>query len=389
MVPDGWAWENFQSLRITTVDGDRGRNYPTKADYLSDGYALFLGADNIENGALDLEKCTYISREKHEAMRKGVVQEDDILLVMRGNGTGRSCIYRNKINTTKAARINSGLVILRPNSDYSDIQYLHQLVLSPVIQKQLESFMFGSAQPQLTIQILKSLKFPFPPFPEQKKIAQILSTWDKAITTTEQLLTGKKRLQDKNGEKFSQEWRKLHFSDLVSLVKAKFDPKVNSDDVRECIELEHISQISSQLSGSTNTVEAVSTKTAFDKGDVLFGKLRPYLRKHWLADRKGVCSTEIWVFRTKKNAIYEYIFQIIQMDSFIEAANKSSGTHMPRADWNVVKDFLVPMPSLEEQQKIATLLSTADQKITALQQKLKALKQEKKALMQQLLTGKR
>ncbi|MOA14822.1 hypothetical protein D3C78_1349450 [compost metagenome] len=62
---------------------------------------------------------------------------------------------------------------------------------------------------------------------------------------------------------------------------------------------------------------------------------------------------------------------------------------MPRADWNIVKDISIPTPSVEEQLKIATVLSTADQAIIALQQKLDALKQEKKALMQQLLTGKR
>ena len=205
----------------------------------------------------------------------------------------------------------------------------------------------------------------------------------------QQLLTGKKRLLDKNGVRFEGEWRKLPFSDLVSLVKNKFDPKANADDVRECIELEHIAQASSSLCGSTNTTVAVSTKTAFEKGDVLFGKLRPYLRKYWKADRQGVCSTEIWVFRTKAKVTANYISQVVQLDSFIEVANKSSGTHMPRADWNVVKDFLIPTPPLEEQQKIAAVLSSADQEVSALQQKLDALKQEKKALMQQLLTGKR
>lgn len=301
--------------------------------------------------------------------------------------------------------VSPAYVVLRSNSKIDSL-YAEYLFKTPRMIYLFWAYSYGLTKDRLRLYFNDFARIPvtIPNLEEQKKIAQLLSTWDKAITTAaqllanskqqkkslmQQLLTGKKRLLDKNGVRFEGRWRKLPFSDLVSLVKTKFDPKSNADDVRECIELEHIAQESSSLIGSTNTIDVLSTKTAFEKNDVLFGKLRPYLRKYWKADRQGVCSTEIWVFRTKAKVAADYIFQVVQLDSFIEVANKSSGTHMPRADWNVVKDFLIPTPPLEEQQKIAALLSAADQEIITLQQNLDALKQEKKALMQQLLTGKR
>ena len=243
------------------------------------------------------------------------------------------------------------------------------------------------------------LAITIPPQKEQQKIAQILATWDKAIATTEalidnakqqkkalmqQLLTGKRRFTG-----FGGEWFKHLFSDFSKLEKGKFEPK-KAKDMQECIELEHIEQHTSRLLGSTNTITSKSTKNVFRKNDVLFGKLRPYLRKYWLADRNGVCSTEIWVFKANDRLILpDYLFLLIQTDYFIDNSNVASGTHMPRADWSVVKDIRFILPGLEEQKKIATILFAASKEVDALQTQLTHLQQEKKALMQQLLTGKR
>lgn len=245
---------------------------------------------------------------------------------------------------------------------------------------------------------LHSIKSILPPLPEQKKIAKILSTWDQAIAITEkllansqqqkkalmqQLLSGKKRFPG-----FSEKWTDLRVDDFIDLGKLKFNPK-KSSDVHECIELEHIEQESGRLSGRLLTKNSMSHKNHFGRSDVLFGKLRPYLRKYWYSDRVGVCSTEIWVFHSKDSIDSMYLFQLVQSDQFIDCANISSGTHMPRADWGVVRSERFKLPSLPEQQQIASILSSADREIELFQQKIEHLKQEKKALMQQLLTGKR
>lgn len=388
MVPNGWALQDFNSLKTATIDGDRGKNYPKKEDYLQIGYALFLGADNIENGALSLEKTTFISKEKHESMRKGIVQEKDILLVMRGNGTGRSCIYENK-DKSYAARINSGLVIIRANSAHTDVQFFQQLILSPVIQKQFGSFMFGSAQPQLTIQLLKSLRFPFPPLAEQQKIAQILSTWDKAITTTEQLLansqqqkkalmqqllTGKKRLLDGCGVRFSGKWRESLLGDVSRITTGssnRQDSHMNgaytffdrSEDIR------------------------TSDTYLFDCEAVIVpGEGQDFIPKYF--DGKFDLHQRTYAIIDFPECHGKFLFYAIHYfrSHFLYQAVGSTVKSLRLPMFQKMK---LSLPALEEQQKIADVLSNSDKEITTFQQKLNALKQEKKALMQQLLTGKR
>ncbi|WP_422138906.1 restriction endonuclease subunit S [Endozoicomonas sp. ALC020] len=242
------------------------------------------------------------------------------------------------------------------------------------------------------------LKIAIPPLAEQRKIAKILGTWDKAIATTEklievskqqkkalmqQLLTGKKRFAE-----FEGEWQTVGFGDVVSISSKKYNPS-KSSECFTCIELEHITKDTGRLIGAAKASDLASIKNHFSAGSVIFGKLRPYLRKFARPSFDGVCSTEIWVFNSSEKLLNEYLFHLVQTDKFISEANKSAGSKMPRADWSLVSEVVIKLPSREEQKKIATVLSSADSELEHLQTKLANLKQEKKSLMQQLLTGKR
>jgi len=120
----------------------------------------------------------------------------------------------------------------------------------------------------------------------------------------------------------------------------------------------------------------------------LFGKLRAYLRKYWLADRSGVCSTEIWALVANRNLIApSFLIQIVTLNSFIDVASTSYGTHMPRSDWNVVKNFEVAIPTLEEQTAVAAVLSDMDAELAALEARREKTRSLKQGMMQELLTG--
>ncbi|MGL5485012.1 MAG: restriction endonuclease subunit S [Shewanella sp.] len=246
--------------------------------------------------------------------------------------------------------------------------------------------------------------FNIPPLHEQRKIVKILSTWDKAIATTErllaashlqkkalmqQLLSRKKRLLNpETGKVFEGEWRYCSFSELANINTKKYNPTTESVSL-PCVELEHIIPNTGKITGTQDSLTLASIKNRFQKGDVLFGKLRPYLRKFALPKFTGVCSTEIWVLRANIGATPEYLYQFIQTEDFISESNKSTGSKMPRADWSIVSELKLHLPPLSEQQKIAAVLTAADKEIELLEEKVSHLKEEKKALMQQLLTGKR
>ena len=183
-------------------------------------------------------------------------------------------------------------------------------------------------------------------------------------------------------------WEKLSFGEVVSIKTKKFNPKKETM-VLPCIELEHIDQETGRLLGSIPSAQISSMKSMFNRGDVLFGKLRPYLKKFAQPNFDGVCSTEIWVLKNNKQIEKSYLFYLIQTNRFLYEANKSTGSKMPRADWEVVEQHVICLPPLPEQTKIAEILSTWDNAITTTEQLLANSQQQKKALMQQLLTGKK
>jgi len=199
----------------------------------------------------------------------------------------------------------------------------------------------------------------------------------------QQLLTGKIRLPG-----FGGSWELKSFGAITTPRKNRVDPRRSG--VQEfCLELEHIDQGTGKLLGSTIAGTQSSLKSVFQPGDVLFGKLRAYLRKYWLANRSGVCSTEIWVLVPDTGVVTpEFLFHIVQADRFIEVASFAYGTHMPRSDWSVVKNYELPIPKPDEQAAIATVLSDMDAEIAALEQRRDKTRALKQGMMQKLLTGK-
>ena len=184
-----------------------------------------------------------------------------------------------------------------------------------------------------------------------------------------------------------KDWKVYDFRDIASISKEKYTPSDSS--CMPCVELEHISQGDGVLLGNTEARLQKSTKNVFKKGCVLFGKLRPYLRKYLHVDFDGVCSSEIWVLSANENICSnEYLYRLVSSDKYIQCANVSIGSKMPRADWNFVSITPFPIPPIGEQRKIAEILGIWDEAIEKQSRLIEKLELRKRALMQRLLTGK-
>lgn len=168
------------------------------------------------------------------------------------------------------------------------------------------------------------------------------------------------------------EWREKKLSDVVFLHKDSFKPDKESS--LNYIGLEHIGQGSLRIESVGNSATVQSNKYYFIKGDVLFGKLRPYFRKVAKAPFDGVCSTDIWVCRAMKGNSQDYIFYFLANQEFVDIANSTDeGTRMPRVDWSFLKDTKWMLPPLTEQKAIAEVLSSLDDKIDLLSRQNKTL----------------
>lgn len=167
---------------------------------------------------------------------------------------------------------------------------------------------------------------------------------------------------------------------------------VNPEDVTETpyIGLEHIQQNSLYLNGYGVASEVSSSKAKFKKGDILFGKLRPYLRKVIVAPFDGVCSTDIWVVRAKESVNQLFLYYWMASEDFIDFSMQGSeGTKMPRAKWEHVSNHKIPFFDKSEQRAIATALSDVDGYVDKLERLTSKKRNIKKGVMQELLTGKR
>jgi len=186
--------------------------------------------------------------------------------------------------------------------------------------------------------------------------------------------------------KIPDDWEIMEFGKFAETKKRKYIP-VENENLR-CLELEHFEQGTGHILGWINSSVQKSTKNKFVKGEVLFGKLRPYLQKFWLAEYDGVCSSEVWVLNSKNNnCSNEFLFRLVQSNQFIQVANVSSGSKMPRADWDYVSTFPFPLPPLPEQKAIAHVLGLMDEAINQNNSLIAKKELQKKWLMQNLLTG--
>lgn len=155
-----------------------------------------------------------------------------------------------------------------------------------------------------------------------------------------------------------------------------------------CIELEHVEPETGRLLGWDSSGTQASIKTAFKRDDVLFGKLRPYLRKYAVAPFDGICTTEILAIHPRDGqSDSQFLFYLMQGDGvFATVEALSYGTKMPRVSWTDLSDIVLGIPPLPEQQKIAAILTAVDDKLDVIARQIDATQTLKQGLMQTLFS---
>ncbi len=339
VIPEEW-----EAVRAGDIGSFRGGNgFPTKFQGSTSGdYPFFKVSDmnNEGNETFMLSSNNWIS----EGVRKqlGATAFPPYTIVFAKVGAA-VFLERKKILAMPSC-VDNNMASFVLDGSRANFRFLHYLLLNT----KLGDLVSTTALPSLSGSVLTEIEFPLPPLPEQRVIAVALSDVDALISgldkliakkrdikqaAMQQLLTGKQRLPG-----FSGEWEVKRFGEIATPRKERIDPR-KAGAQEFCVELEHIEQGSGRLVGNTSAGDQSSLKSTFQVGDVLFGKLRAYLRKYWLSDRLGVCSTEIWALMANRRLVTpEFLFQLVTVDQFIEAASTAYGTHMPRSDWNVVKN---------------------------------------------------
>ena len=189
---------NNQDIQI--IDGDRGKNYPKKEEFKSIGFCVFLNASNIKDDTFVFENIDFISEEKDNLLRKGKLSRNDIVITTRGT-VGLVAYYGDNIPYDNM-RINSGMIIIRVNSNVINPNYFYQLLKSKSLKKQYQLFASGCAQPQLPIQDFRLISIPVFTKTHQDKIAKILSNYDDLIENNNKRI----KILEEMAQKIYKEW---------------------------------------------------------------------------------------------------------------------------------------------------------------------------------------
>lgn len=351
----------------------------------------YLQGKNVKDGKIDPTGLIYISEDFHLKKNNSKLSIDDILMVQSGHVGECAVIGREYDNANCHA-----LIVLSPHQEQkTNSHFVKYYFYTPIGKKVISQIKTGNTIEHVLASEIKEVELNFPSKLEQTKIASFLSNVDEKIsqlTQKHELLSQYKqgmmqklfsqqiRFKADDGSEFG-EWEINIIRDVFTNKSKNFNPQ--NEGNLPCIELEHLSQNTGKILGTIESCEQQSTKNLFEKNSVLFGKLRPYLRKFAKPKFKGVCSSEIWVLTGLKIS-NDYLFQFVQSEQFTELTNIQSGSKMPRADWNVIADSEIEFPCLEEQTKIANFLSAIDQKNEVVAQKIEQAKQWKKGLLQQM-----
>ncbi|NUC31149.1 restriction endonuclease subunit S [Escherichia coli] len=400
MVPKGWMLKQLSDIvkeKISYGIVQAGPHIPNGIPYIK--------SSDIR-GAIDPASLQRTAPEIHYKYRRSAVHPGDIIFSLRGNIGETAIVPSNLLE----ANLTQGTARISVSGDQCN-EFYHQQFAMDKLRNYINSLSKGSTFKEISLEELRKVKVLCAPLPEQKKIAQILSTWDKAITVTEkllvnsqqqkkalmqQLLTGKKRLLDENGVRFSTEWEFKRISEIATRVQRKNDAA------------EHPILTISSLSGFVRQDERYSRYMAGEsvKNYIL-------LKKGEFAYNKGNSKTyefgcifdleayeaglvpHVYVCFRLKNGLshryFKYLFEADylkpQLGALVNTGVRNNGLlNIKPTEFMQTK---VPVPCFEEQESIADMLYNSSRTIRVLQDKLACLKDEKKALMQQLLTGKR
>ncbi|MBS8919187.1 restriction endonuclease subunit S [Escherichia coli] len=397
MVPKGWELSSIGKISDVSSGGTPSRNN----EAYWNGNIPWVTTAEVQFKIIEdtVEKITEEGLANSSAK---LFPAGTILMAMYGQGKTRGQVAKLGID----ASTNQACAAIVLHTGY-EVDFYYQFLISQY--ENIREMANSGGQQNLSGGIVKSIPVPVPPLTEQKKIAKILSTWDNAISVTEklltnsqqqkkalmqQLLTGKKRLLDENGVRFSGEWKRVKLGAIADMNSGGTPKSTVEEYYGGNIPWVSISDMTSNGKWIATTEKYLtelglnsSSARIYPKNSVLYA-MYASIGECSIAAVNLTSSQAILGIRPKDCLNYEFLYFYL---TSLKEKIKLQGQQGTQSNLNagMVKEFELDLPSIREQQKIAAVLSAADAEISTLEKKLACLRDEIKALMQQLLTGKR
>ncbi len=416
LIPEDWEITEFikfsSSEKNSFVNGPFGSDL-LSSELISEGIPVVYIRD-INNGRYKRKSTVCVSVEKSKKLSSCKTDFGDIIITKVGDPPCEAAIY----NVNQNAVITQDVIRIKPAKNINPV-FLCSLINSDIGKKQIEKIIIEGTRRRVSLTELKKIKLIKPPLLEQQKIAQILSIWDNSIEKTEkliktktkfkkslmqQLLTGKKRFKEFiKSDKYVQteigllpeDWKIVKLGDIFERITRK-NVELNQNSLTISAQYGLINQL--DFFNKSVSANDLSGYYLLEKGDFAYNKSYSngypmgVIRRLEKYD-KGVVSTLYICFKLKcTKSIPEYYLDYFESGYFnneiVSIAKEGGRAHgLLNVGVNEFFNLLLPKPSFEEQQKIASVLNTAEKELNILKKNLENLRQQKKGLMQKLLTG--
>ncbi|WP_270998228.1 restriction endonuclease subunit S [Listeria seeligeri] len=384
------AWEQRKLGYIADVTKLAGFEFTKYIIYQETGKIIALRGLNVKNGNLVLDDIKYIDESDFSKLKRSKLYKNDILFTYVGT-VGELAIVPEDDRYYLAPNVAR----IRLNSDSSPIFVSQMMNGSTFYKRIIFPLIATSSQPALSMENVRKFDLMIPTEPEQQKIGAFFKQLDNTIALHQRKLDALKLLKkgflqqmfSESGGKaprlrfadFEEKYKQCKFIDIVTRINKSSNsielPKVEFEDIH---------------AGEGRLLNNVANKFDNRKGiefkpnDILYGKLRPYLKNWLMPNFCGVALGDFWVFRAK-NCDPKFIYSFIQSTLYQKAANDTKGTKMPRSDWEKVSNtkFLIPK-DIVEQSKIGGFFKQLDNIILLRQKNLEKIISSKKAYLQKM-----
>ena len=390
-IPRDWK---IKKLKEILIEGRLGGNYENAEANLG---VPVIKMGNLDRAAIKIDKIQYLP-EKENYNEEDVLKNGDLLFNTRNTLelVGKVAIWKNEL---PLAVYNSNLMRMKFDMNYVESTwYMNYAFNSHYGLSQLRGIATGTTSVAAIYgRDLETIKFLLPPLPEQRAIAQVLSSMDTAINKNNQLiaqkelrkkwlmqnlLTGKKRLKG-----FSVDWEEYQLREIFS----ERNERNTNDLPLLSIGQNGVYPQDESIKKDTSNSDKSKYKRIC-KGDIGYNTMRMWQGRSALSELEGIVSPAYTILKPKQKSealFFAYLFKTPKVINLFWRNSQglvNDTLNCKYKDFSIVK---VLLPKREEQTAIAQVLQAADKEIQLLKAKTEKLRDQKKGMMQVLLTGRK
>ncbi|WP_158437709.1 restriction endonuclease subunit S [Naasia lichenicola] len=347
---------------------------------------------NIGRGRFLLTGVQRVSDDTYSQWTRRAVPRGGDLILAREAPVGGVALIPDGLNPVLGQRT----VLIRPHHTKVSAHFLNYVLNGPEVQSTFAGQAGGSTVPHLNLSDIRALRFSsLPDLKTQRKIATILSAYDDLIENNQRRTA---ILEQALRASFDHWFDWDTAADLAQAIGQRVGDVVT--DVRQSVlpgsvdegtpylGLEHLPrrQLTIEEAGDPRSVS--STKLRFEKGDVLFGKIRPYFHKVALAPFAGIASSDIIILRPRLLRQSAFVAALLSSDKLVaHAVATSQGTKMPRANWDVVAQLMLPAHSAKRVSEFEDLMAPKLRTLETLASMNRSLNSQRSLLLPKLVAG--